>query len=73
MSQYFLVNIISGQVSAEETFEKPIDVNLIKKVFWLIKFVADYFFVKGMATSGFLVKVSGSKLMTSGNFEDFRW
>ena len=33
--------------------KKPIDVNLIKKVFWLIKFVADYFFVKGTAPSGY--------------------
>ena len=39
--------------------KKPIDVNLIKKVFWLVKFVADYFFVKGMATSGFQIITSG--------------
>ena len=38
---------------------KPLDVNLIKKVFWLIKFVADYFFVKGMATSGSQFFISG--------------
>ena len=40
--------------------------NFIKKVFWLIKFVADYFFVKEMVASGFELTISGRMFMISG-------
>ena len=52
--------------------KKPIDVNLIKKVFWLIKFVADYFFVKGIATSGFDWAISGFVFELPVGVVDFR-
>ena len=52
--------------------KKPLDVNLIKKVFWLIKFVADYFFVKGMATSNFQYITSGFDLKLPVSKNNFR-
>ena len=67
MTHMICVPVFMGEMShLAGSPKKPIDVNFIKKVFWLIKFVADYFFVKGMATSGGLLTISGRALMTSG-------
>ena len=64
--------ITGGMSHVVESQKKAIDVNLIKKVFWLIKFVADYFFVKGIASSCSHRAISGLVFELPVGVVDFR-